>query len=327
MRDAVHLNQFEDLHRIDLAEANVNAGGGRNRPWEAPAVAVEHRQRPEIDRMLAQTSREDVAHCVEIRAAMMRDDAFGIARGAGRVTQRNRVPFVARQRPGVVRIAGRQHGLVLDLSDALAAGERGVVHVDDERFWAVHARQRVGHHGREFRIDQQDLCAAMLQHERDRAGIEPRVERVKNCAGHRHGEMSLIHRRDVRQHRRDRVATADALAREPRGKPAAAVVGLAPGEFALFVHDAGQARIDVRRALEKADWRQRHEVGRRLVEPDVVLADGFIHGVSSKQSWCRCSSYKRCAGGSPARAMDGIWRRRSGRPAGCRLNDWASVRP
>ena len=90
--------------------------------------------------MLAEAARENVADGVQIRAAMMRDDAFRIARGAGRVAERNRVPFVARQRPVELRIAGRQHGLVLDLSDALAAGKRRVVDIDHQRLRTVHAR-------------------------------------------------------------------------------------------------------------------------------------------------------------------------------------------
>ena len=42
------------------AQADVRAGDERQRPGKAPAVAVEHRQRPQIDRMLRHAGRERV---------------------------------------------------------------------------------------------------------------------------------------------------------------------------------------------------------------------------------------------------------------------------
>ena len=121
--DAILADQFEDFWRIDLAQANVDAACGRKRPWEAPAVTVEHRQRPEINRALAEISGDDVADSVEIGAAMMGDDALWIAGRAGGVAERNRVPFVLRQRPGEFRIALRDPGFVFDRTDPFAAAE------------------------------------------------------------------------------------------------------------------------------------------------------------------------------------------------------------
>ncbi|MGY3409954.1 hypothetical protein ACVWZV_006067 [Bradyrhizobium sp. GM5.1] len=68
----------------------------------------------------------------------MGDDPLGISRGARGVAQRDRIPFIARQDRREVRIALRERGLVLDLADAPAAFEGGVVDVDHERFWATH---------------------------------------------------------------------------------------------------------------------------------------------------------------------------------------------
>ena len=226
--DAVLRDQFEDLRRIDLAQADIDAGGGRDRPRKAPAVAVEHRQRPEIDRMLAEIAGEDIADGVEIGAAVMGDDALRIARGARGVAQRDRVPFVAGQPCDEAGIALRDRRLVFDFADPLAAGKGRIVDIDHERFWALHQRQRFGDHAGKFRIDQDDLGAAMVELERDRGRIEPDVERVQHGARHRHRKMQLVHRRDVRQHRRDRVAAADAAAGELGRKAPAALIGLAP---------------------------------------------------------------------------------------------------
>ena len=47
--DVVTTNRVGDRHRIDLAQADVRRADRGDRPRERPAVAVEHRQRPQID--------------------------------------------------------------------------------------------------------------------------------------------------------------------------------------------------------------------------------------------------------------------------------------
>ncbi len=75
------------------------------RPREAPAVAVEHRQRPQIDRVLGHGAGQHVALGHQVGAAVVVDDALGIAGRAGGVVERDRVPFVVGHRPGEVGIA------------------------------------------------------------------------------------------------------------------------------------------------------------------------------------------------------------------------------
>ena len=154
-------------------------------------------------------------------------------------------------------IALRQRVLIFDLADPFAAGESRIVDVDDERFWPVHQRQRLRDHAGKFRIDQDDLGAAMIELEGDRGGIEPDVERVEHGARHRHRKMHLVHRRDVRQHRRDRVAAADAAAGEIRRKAPAARIGLRPGEDAALIDGADMIGIDGGGARQEAQRRQR----------------------------------------------------------------------
>ena len=101
------------------------------------------------------------------------------------------------------------------------------------------------------------LGAAMIELERDRGRIEPDVERVEHRARHRHREMRLVHRGDVRQHRRDRIAAADAAACEIRRKAPAARIGLRPGEDAALIDRADMVGIDRRGARQEAQRRQR----------------------------------------------------------------------
>ena len=227
--------------------------------------------------MLAEIAGQDIADGIEIGAAVMGHDALRVARGARGIAQRNRVPFIAGTSCDEAGIARRDRRLVFDLTDPLAARKRRVVDIDDEGLWALHQRQRFRDHAAEFGIDQDDLRAAMVELEGDRGRIEPDVQRVQDGARHRHGEMHLVHGRDIRQHRRDRVAVTDTAAGEPGRKAPAALVGLGPGKTAAFIDRADVIGIDGGAAREEAERRQRHVVRRRLVQSDRILVLGCAH--------------------------------------------------
>ena len=101
--------------RADPAKADVGSSNSRNGPGEAPTVAMEHRQRPEINGMHGHTARERVRVAHEGRAAMVIDDAFGIAGRARRIVERDRVPLVGRPAPFEVRVALTDKGFVVDI--------------------------------------------------------------------------------------------------------------------------------------------------------------------------------------------------------------------
>ena len=82
MRDLIIGNRVVHRRRAHRAKAHMGASNDRNRPREAPAIAVKHRQGPEIDRVLAHGAGHDIADREQMRAAMMIDNAFGIAGGA-----------------------------------------------------------------------------------------------------------------------------------------------------------------------------------------------------------------------------------------------------
>ena len=267
--DLVRAHRVEDRLRLDLAQADVDAGVGGHRPREAPAVAVEHRQRPQVHRVPRHAPVDDVRQRVEIGAAVMVDDALRIAGGAGRVVERDRVPLVRRVLPRVLGIAVGDERLVVDGAEALAARALRVDDVDDERLLREQ-RQRLLDRRRELGVGDEHLGLAVLQHERDRLGVEPRVERIEHAAGHRHAEMRLDHLRRVGGHQRDRVADADAGLGERRGEPAAARIGLGPGVAALAVDHGEMSRVRVGRARDQRQRRQRRVVGEVAVEVAVV---------------------------------------------------------
>src|SRR3546814_2901228 len=87
MRDAVVADEAEDEGRIDLAQADMRPPDGGDGPWVAPAVAVKHRQGPQIDGSGVQAEGEGVGQGIQVGTAMVVDDALGIAGRTGGVVQ------------------------------------------------------------------------------------------------------------------------------------------------------------------------------------------------------------------------------------------------
>ena len=71
----------------------------RHRPREAPAVAVEHGQRPQVARARVEPRVVHLGQRVQVRAAMGVHDALRPAGGAARVVDRDRVVLVVEPRP------------------------------------------------------------------------------------------------------------------------------------------------------------------------------------------------------------------------------------
>ena len=158
----------EDLRRLDAAQAHMRARHRRHRPRMGPAVAVEHRQGPEIDGFGRKPERHDVAERVQERAAMVIDDALGIAGRARGVVERDRLPLVGRHLPRRIGIAGGEERLVIHLAQQFAAGgvER-IVDVDDGGRPPL-GKSRADGAG-EFAVGDQHLAFGVAQDEGDGA--------------------------------------------------------------------------------------------------------------------------------------------------------------
>src|SRR2546426_9054651 len=68
--DALLVDQLPDPGGLDLAQADVGAGDGGDTPGETPAIAVEHRERPEVLRVEAHVRLDHLADRVEPRATV-----------------------------------------------------------------------------------------------------------------------------------------------------------------------------------------------------------------------------------------------------------------
>ena len=89
--DAFVLEESPDQRRVDLVEADMARAGGGYRPREAPAVAVKHRQRPEIDGAAIEPRVRQFGDGIQVRAAMCVHDALRSTRRTARVVDADRV--------------------------------------------------------------------------------------------------------------------------------------------------------------------------------------------------------------------------------------------
>ena len=250
----------------------MRAGLGGDRPGKAPAVAVEHRQRPEIDRMKLHLPGHRVPGRVQPGAAMVIDHALGIAGRARGVVQRDRIPLVRRRRIGAIRIALRQQRFVVEAADPVSRSVIFRVVDIDRQDLPPEFSQRLSDGVGEFPVDEYRLRLAMLEHEGDGRGIEADVQRVQHGARHRHAEMALQHFRRVGGHNGHGIALADAPPGNGVRQPVAAPARFAPGKAAPAMHDRRTVRENPGCALQKGKRRQRLVICRLPVEPPVIGA-------------------------------------------------------
>ena len=259
---------------LDLAQADVGTGQGRHRPCIAPAVAMEHGQGPQIDRLFGHAPGENIADGVEVGPPVVVDDALRVAGGTRRIVERDRRPFVIGQRPVEIRVAPRNEGLIVQGAERLATGVGlAVVDVDDQDIPAI-GLQGAFDGGGKFQVGDQRLGFGMAQDKADGFRVEPRVDGVDNRAHHGNAEGSFIDFRRVRRDHSYRVAGLDAGLDQGRSQPPAALIGLRPGVAALAVDNRRMAGIDGCRPLDKSQRRQRRVIGGIGVEVGLVGAPG-----------------------------------------------------
>ena len=155
-------HEFEDQRRINATQTDTGAGHRCERPWETPAIAVKHRQGPEIDRMPRQVPGEHIADRVQISTAVMHHHALGVAGGARGVVQADRIPFIFRHLPDMGRIAARNQVFVGNVTEALArAAVLRIIDIDQHRqafASGLHQPDGGPHHLGKLAIDDQHLA-------------------------------------------------------------------------------------------------------------------------------------------------------------------------
>mmetsp|Transcript_84529 Transcript_84529/g.217749 ORF Transcript_84529/g.217749 Transcript_84529/m.217749 type:complete len:270 (-) Transcript_84529:236-1045(-) len=195
-----------------LAQTHVDPRHGHVRVVEAPAVAVEHGQRPQVHRVLVDVPLRDVAHGVQGHAAVVQQHTLGVRCGPTRVAEGQRVPLVPWRAPLGVRVALREQLLVGQRADEGAVLlTQGVIHVHDQRSLVRRNLLECLRHGlAELAIHQHHLCLGVRQHEGDVADVQAVVQRVDHGPQHRDPEVGLDVLGCVAEHAGDNVAVVDA---------------------------------------------------------------------------------------------------------------------
>src|ERR671932_252034 len=85
MGDLLGLEELPDPARLDLSQAYVGPRDRGHRPREGPAVAVEHRQRPQVSGLVVHLRLDDVAQGADVRPAVAVHHALGLTRRPGGV--------------------------------------------------------------------------------------------------------------------------------------------------------------------------------------------------------------------------------------------------
>ena len=277
----------------------MGAGHRRDRPREAPAVAVEHRQGPQIDRVLPHAPDQNIAERIQISAAMVIDDALGVAGRARGIVERDRVPLVRRRQ--LPQIRGRRRRERLRNPSRRAARRRGPARsaMSITIGFCVEPRQRFFDHRCEFGVGDQHLGLAMAQDEGNRVGVEADVERVE------HRARPSARQNALRTPRGCSGAISATVSPRPTPRAASAAASrrqrssaCAPAVAPLAIGDGEPARIDRGRAPQKADRRQRHKIGRVFVEPGFVRVG--IRRAHRRRLYERDCGKRAVSGGSPS---------------------------
>ena len=220
---ALLVDEVPDPPRLHPAEADVGAGERGDAPGEAPAVAVEHGERPEIAALERHPRLDRLAQGVQVGAPVMDHDALRAPRRPRGVVDRDRLVLVVQ--PGLAGV-GR------------AAGEELLVRVTGR------ARVVDSHHAERVQIQRlEEPLELVIDQEHPRAGVpedvahlvagEPRVDGDEDQARGGHAEVRLEHGRRVGGDDGDPVQLPEAERAQGRGEPVRPslelAIGVAPG--------------------------------------------------------------------------------------------------
>ena len=234
-------------------------------PREAPAVRVEHRKRPEIDRVVRQRPTGHLHQTHEVCPSMAWHHALGIAGRSRRVVQRDRLPLVNRPDALERRVAAGQQGLVVDHADGCRVGTHGIVDVDQQR-GVLETLDGSSSQCCELAVHEEDLGFSMAQDEGHAFGVKPTVDGIEHRACKRHSEMRFQHGRSIGRNDRDGVAPLHATPSQSGGHPIATVARLRPRLAQPAMDDRNAIGVDIGTAIKKSERSQRYMVGGRAIK-------------------------------------------------------------
>ena len=221
------------------------ASRGR-RPGEAPAIAVEHGQRPQVDAVGGEPGVERGCERLQVGAAVVVHDALGPAGRAAGVADGQQPALVLAGDGGR---AGRGQECLVFIRRA--AGDDGP---------GPGRRRDVGGHVGQLGGGDKDLGAAVAEDVRQLIARQPDVERNEHRPGQRHAVVQLQHDVAVHAQRGDPAARRHAEPQQGAREAVRAVRELGVGEAPFPVDDRGPVPEDPRRPVQVrggGEWRER----------------------------------------------------------------------
>ena len=264
----------------------MGAADPGQRPWRAPAVAVEHRQRPQIDAVLVEGGVDDLSEAVQVGAAVGVDHTLGPARRAGGVVDGDRGQLVL-DRP-FDEVIGPAEG-ELGVANQPRAGQRDGPRVrslasvsvleHDDLGDGGHVLDRGSHLRQEGGVGHQHLGARVVQDVGDLLIRQPGVHRDQYGTGERDRELRDEHLGQVGHQVRNPVAGLYAARPQRVRHPGRLFRELSVGQPALAVDDGCLVREDPGRPLQE---RQRGQRGVRdqAHECPSERVDGWVAGAT-----------------------------------------------
>ena len=244
---------LQDQRCVDFAQTHMHTAQHGDGPRKAPAVAVKHRQGPEVARKVGHVPSHRIADRVEVSAAVVGDHALGVAGGTRGVTHRNRVPLVMRPTQLGHRGVAGQPSFVFHFTKALTcAGVLAVVHIDHQHIALVLTpknAQRFLHGGRELSVGDDDAGFAVVHLPSNQRGVQPSIECMQDRIDCRNRVMGFEHLGCVGEHHAHRGASLHTRSLQRCGQPSAALAHLRPVVAALAVNHSGQVGVNICAAL------------------------------------------------------------------------------
>ncbi|EDM49264.1 hypothetical protein MDG893_07700 [Marinobacter algicola DG893] len=254
--DTVVFDASVDLLTVHLPKTHMSTPDGGDCPGIGPAIAMEHRQCPQVDGLGRHVESHGVGHGRKIGTAMVVNHTFWIAGGSRGVIQGNGVPLVCRMLPASLGIAFLQQGFVIKIRQPLALPGLAI----DGHQQGIHLK--LGYSGPyllfPLGVVEQNPGLTMSQDKRQSPGIQTDVDGVKYPSGHRHGVMGLKHFVGVRTQNGYRVARLDTAAAQGTRHLAAASVKPPVRQVHIVVNHRQFFRVHPSRPLqqrERSEWR------------------------------------------------------------------------
>ena len=245
MRDTGFAHVSPDRARIELRKAQVHAAGRRHRPREAPAVAMEHRQGPQVHGVAGQPHVNRHRERLQVRAAMVVHHALRPRGRAARVVDREHSALVGNRVQQRLAVGDQPFELVIRAARA----------DEPQRFSDLRAgcRRCLG----EFVVVYQHRRAGVLQDERHVGGRDPRIEGHQDTAGEWHGVVGGEHHVRIAREQRDAIAGLDPDGTQRAREAQAALQEFPVGEFDVSIDNAYPVGKHVRRSMEERGGGQR----------------------------------------------------------------------